>query len=225
MRSQGKFATGFVVTLLFVVLISGCGEKKPDQAVSSPNWDALLQEGASVTNEFGSFVLHLTNVADLTIASGKLVACDGFVFESEPVYGEFPTGRFPVVLTVAQFSNDQRIACAVVQFNSNPASRWEFCGSYGVDSGTGSYLDPKAAVLLEKRLLKDPNGYLQVIAEMERRQVNTWSWANLVLDEATGLNQILFSSGVGDGGYNCFVGYDNQGNPTKLVTDFQILNP
>jgi hypothetical protein len=225
MLSQAKFATGFLVILLFVVLISGCGEKKPGQTVSSPNWDALLQEGASITNGFGSFVLRLTNVADLTIASGRLVAGDGFAFESEPVSGEFPTGRFPVILTVAQFSNDQRIACAVVQFNSNPARRWEFCGSYGVDSGTGSYLDPKAAALLEKRLVKDPDSYLQVIAEMERRQVNTWSWANLVLDEATGLNQILFSSGVGDGGYNCFVGYDDQGKPTRLVTDFQILNP
>jgi hypothetical protein len=220
-----KFVIKLTVVALCAVLLPACRERKPDQTIGSPDWDALLKDGASITNGFGSFVLHLTNVADLTISSGRLVACDGFVFAQSPLAGKFPAGKFPVVLAVAQFSNDQRVACAVVQFSSKPASRWNFCGSYGVDSGTGSYLDAKAAALLEKRLQKDPNGYLKIIADMEQRQVNTWSWANLTLDELTGLNQVLFSSGVGDGGYNCFVGYDDHGKPTKLVTDFQILKP
>lgn len=222
---------GLLCLAVLLSLLSGCtktpkesyeSEAKPER---SPDWDVLLVGGVRFTNEFGSFTLHLTNIADITIASGKVVACDGFVFDSHPLKAEFPTGKFPVCLAVAQFTNDQRVACATVRFGTNPAVRWEFCGSYGVDSGTGCYMDVQAAKLLEKRMEREPNYFMKLIPELEKQQVNTWSWLNLRLEEASGLNAVLFSSGVGDGGYNCFVGYDAAGKLTKLVTDFSILSP
>lgn len=227
--SELVLTLGGILTAL--LLVSGCTKSTNENAESetkpaqSPDWEALLVEGSSNSNQFGSFTLRLTNVAELVVTSGKLVACDGFVFDSHPLTAEFPLGKFPVQLAVAQFSNDQRVAAATVQFNTNAAVRWEFCGSYGVDSGTGCYLDVTAAKLLEKRTEREPNFFMTLLPQMEKQQVNTWSWLNLAVDETSGLNAVLFSSGFGDGGYNCFVGYDSAGKPAKLVTDFGILNP
>lgn len=216
---------------LMALLVSGCTKvaketvESEDNLAKSPDWEALLVDGSSVSNQLGSFTLRLTNMAEIVVASGKVVACDGFVFDSHPLKAEFPLGKFPVQLAVAQFSNDQRVACATIVFSTNAAVRWEFCGGYGVDSGTGCYMDVKTAKLLEKRMEREPNYFMKLIPEMEKQQVNTWSWLNLRLEEASGLNAVLFSSGFGDGGYNCFVGYDAAGKPAKLITDFGILNP
>lgn len=213
------------------LFVSGCTKvaketvESEDKPAKSPDWEVLLLDGSSVSNQFGNFTLRLTNKAEIVIASGKLVACDGFVFDSQPLKAEFPLGKFPVQLAVAQFPNDQRVACATLVFSTNTAVRWEFCGGYGVDSGTGCYMDVKAAKLLEKRMEREPNYFMKLIPEMEKQQVNTWSWLNLRLEEASGLNVVWFSSGFGDGGYNCFVGYDAAGKPAKLITDFGILNP
>jgi hypothetical protein len=225
-RRSHKLATAALMATIVVVLQSSCMKKKTDDVVvQSPDWESLLKDGSAFTNELGQFTLRLTNVVDLTIASGKVVACDGLVFETEALAGKFPAGKFPIMLAVAHFSDDQRVACAVVRFNQAKTVRWKSCGGYGVDSGTGCYMDAKAAAILEKRFLKEPDFPTKVIAELEKHQINTWSWANITLDEATGLNCVLFSSGVGDGGYNCFVGYDEGGTPTMLVTDFGLLSP
>jgi hypothetical protein len=37
-------------------------------------------------------------------------------------------------------------------------------------------------------------------------------------------NLVRVSSGVGDGGYPVYVGYDAAGNPTRVVVDFLLLH-
>jgi len=48
-------------------------------------------------------------------------------------------------------------------------------------------------------------------------------FANVTVDIADSANIIAFSSGWGDGRYASFFGYDMQGEPVCLVTDFQVL--
>jgi siroheme synthase len=50
-----------------------------------------------------------------------------------------------------------------------------------------------------------------------------WSWANHVLDDETGLNIVLFSSGWGNGQYKTYWGLDARGAALCLMTDFQVL--
>ncbi len=37
-------------------------------------------------------------------------------------------------------------------------------------------------------------------------------------------NLAYFSSGNGDGGYPVYVGFDAEGNPTRVVVDFYLLH-
>jgi hypothetical protein len=38
------------------------------------------------------------------------------------------------------------------------------------------------------------------------------------------VNLVLFSTGVGDGGYPVFVGFDRDGEPTRFVIDFLLVH-
>lgn len=110
---------------------------------------------------------------DLVITSGRFVACDPwFCANASPFEAPLiEPGRYRVALEVARFSNeDQRIALAAVIFRHQLPVRWEnartaddtdkilafqdaetarrladaFVG-YGVDSGTGCFLDAQTA--------------------------------------------------------------------------------
>ena len=37
-------------------------------------------------------------------------------------------------------------------------------------------------------------------------------------------NLVRVSTGIGDGGYPVYVGYDADGNPTRVVVDFLLLH-
>ena len=88
---------------------------------------------------------------------------------------------------------------------------------YGVDAGTGCFVDAPAAESLEDSEIHD-----RLTADIERTYRHTWSWANVrVLDD--GANVVAFSSGGGDGFYTSWWGLDATGEPLCLVTDFGLL--
>lgn len=93
---------------------------------------------------------------------------------------------------------------------------------YGVDSGTGCFIDLSAAKVLELKMRENPDYYEEIIAAMDRTYVSTWSWANIPLGKG---NLVAFSSGFGDGGYASYWGLDAAGEISVVVTDFSVVNP
>jgi hypothetical protein len=134
-------------------------------------------------------------------------------------------------------SGDQRIAAARLRFTHHAAEWWDlallpdqdmselesdqFFG-YAVDSGTGSFMDLRAAKKLDKRMASDSDNVHEIIREMEPTYVHTRSWAMLDVDHDGELNAAVFSSGVGDGVYASFWGWSGEGLAC-LVTDFGVL--
>lgn len=70
----------------------------------------------------------------------------------------------------------------------------------------------------------DEDYFETLITEMEKTYVNTWSWVNLEMDPETNANLIAFSSGLGDGCYASYFGFDEKHNPMILVTDFGVFS-
>ena len=197
-----------------------------------------LLDGVAFRDEQGLSTLRLRHVADLVVSSGEIVAADGIVlFQDElPFTLRVPLGRFPVILSLAESQGgDVRVAFARVQFGQAAPVRWELAlrpgqdpaklgrdeiFGYGVDSGTGSFLDVAAL----RQLGAHPDYGDRMIAELDAHQVFSWSWAEMVLDAASGANVIVFSSGWGDGVYGSYFGYDTSGQVVALVTDFGVLD-
>ena len=204
-------------------------------------YSKLLQDGLELRSDWGNANLRCHKMGDLVTPHGKIVACDPFVFPETPAFSvQLSPGRYPVLLSVATFGGrDQRVAYAAVLIRDGHPHHWEvallpgqdvgslepgemFC--YGVDSGTGCFMDPRASEVLTERMNDDEDYAQTLIAEMDKTYVHTWSWANLEIDPSNNANLIAFSSGLGDGCYPSYFGFDEQNNPMMLVTDFGVFN-
>lgn len=184
----------------------------------------------------GDLTLRQQRIADLRLPTGKLVATDAFVFiAAQPFELLFPCGVFPVVLSVAHFSGDQRVAFASICFRDSAPVAWDmltldgqnpsqleeghFFG-YGVDSGTGCFIDASAGKVLERKMAAEPEFYEEMMAAMDRTYVHTWSWLNMPFGQG---NLVAFSSGYGDGAYATYAGFGSDGEIAVVVTDFSVV--
>ena len=191
-----------------------------------------LQDGCRVQ----SMTLVHRPVGSLLLPTAQLVACDPLVIpEMEPFSFPMPQGQFPVILSIAQMAEDQRVAFATIRFNQTAPVVWdmltiegqddsklkedEFFG-YPVDSGTGCFMDREAGRILDGRMREQSDYYETLIAEMEKTYQHTWSWLNIDFDD---VNLVAFSSGYGDGAYPTYLGYSPDGEVAAVVTDFAVI--
>jgi len=178
------------------------------------------------------------NIGKINIESGKIIACDPVVMsDAKPYTQEFPRGQFPVHLAIAQFNSDQRVAFSRILFSDKPVVKWEFAlpegekqlplfgdssYSYGVDAGIGLFIDAKANAAFDSLRNKDGRLWEKVfIHQMEKRTHITWQY---MLYGFGDYNLAAFTTGVGDGSYSTYVGYDDKGQVCRLLTDFGLVN-
>jgi len=201
-----------------------------------------------IEDERGTFVTEY--LADLVLPTGSIVACDAIVSRAAPPFQKkVPPGRYPVVLSLANpntgYLAGKQYPFAQVRLSDKRPVRWEMATragedlasldpdneddffGYPVDSGTGCFMDESARQLWDDldeeadRVFTDA-----LIAKMGQQPTATesiWVAANVVVDPMTGANLIAFPSGVGDGLYPSFWGYDADDKLACLITDFCLI--
>jgi hypothetical protein len=194
--------------------------------------------------KLGEATIEVRQIAALHVTSGKIVACDPLVFpDSSPFTTLVPAGDHPVVVAIDSRGDDERIACAKLQWSDAEPTSWlialvdgqdpatlkdgEYFG-YGVDAGLGCFMDADAAQLYTRRLnenLDDVsfNYFDHVLQrELEVNYKHTRDWCDHRPVAGDPRNVIIFSSGLGDGFYPSYFGIAG-GVPVCLVTDFLLL--
>jgi hypothetical protein len=189
---------------------------------------------------FGRAVATMVEKAGhVVLPTGRLVASDAFIIDALPFTTIVPPGRHPVsVLRVDLAGPDRRVGAALVRVAAEEPVSWElalvegqdpsvlgpgeFFG-YGVDGGTGSFTSPEAT-----ERLKDSAAH-GTYSEALMAGLNPGAGAlplsfTVEVDPASGANVVAFPSGFGDGAYPSFVGFDRQGRPAVVLTDFGILD-
>lgn len=187
-------------------------------------------------------LIRCERAGDLVVVSGYVVACDPLTCPETPAFStRIVPGQYPVDLSVLHFGNrDQRVACARVRLTDELAVNWQLAVQqgqdidaledsehvgYGVDSGTGCFMDSIVAKRLMKELEQDDDCWEALNKQLDSTYVNTWSWANTVVDNQTGANLVAFSTGSGDGFYTSYFGLNRWEELVCLVTDFAELSP
>lgn len=222
--------------------------------MSEPNYGRAFQDGLVMTSPTGDntngetehLALRTHILGKLVVTSGKIVACDPLIMPDElPFADTIAPGRYPVIISVAELAaNDECVAFALLRLSERPAVRWENAAPqgknlvelepnhvyrYGVDTGTGCFMDADAAQALQalanaaKRGDHEDDSGLMAALLASGNGIGGWQ-ANFVLDEATGANVIAFTYGLGDGFYPSFWGYDASGQRVALVTDFEVID-
>lgn len=204
-----------------------------------PDFSVLFVEGKEIETEIGPVVLRRRAAGELTLTSGRVVACDPLTLaDAEPFTRAAPIGTFPVTLSVAHFEDgDRRVAGVLVRFADRGVARWEMAVhsgeepselsegeifGYPADSGTGCFMDDETASLVAEHM--DEDEFADALgAELERTYEDTWSWANVEFDPDAGANVVAFSTGVGEGLYASYFGLDAAGEVVCIVTDFSLF--
>lgn len=207
------------------------------------NFGDAFADGAVFTGDGANFVddpkVAVAEVARIRLRSGRVIA-------SEPSLLDWPEnqraftqtvrpGEYPVLLSEVV---GLAPAAIMVRFSELPVVEWRMATrdeeniddlglgqifAYGVDGGTGGFVDADAAIQLAGRSdwfdSTAPNIDQEMFAAFDKGQ----SYFALVLDESTGANVVGCKAGYGDGAYASYWGLDRNGDPAQLVTDFAVL--
>lgn len=209
------------------IIMSVDATKQSDASLFLDN----LGKPMTLPDNGGQFELTAYCLPDIALPSGQIVASDGFIMEGGPFSRQVKPGAYPLFLAIAKFSNDKRVAFAMLRFSDAPVSRWEMAVTkgqdpdklqkdeifgYGVDSGTGCFCDFEAQRVLVDAFDPDGSFFNDVIGKM-----STCEWVHIKTPKGSAA---LFSSGFGDGSYASYFGLDEAGNAAVLVTDFGVLD-
>lgn len=209
----------------------------PGRVVATPTlFETAFNKGT--TQSLNDKILHLygVTIGKIKIVSGHIIACDPMHIDEYgiPFTQAFPTGEFPVQLSIAKLDNAETIAFARINFGDESVSKWEFAllegqapiavggeemHGYGVDGGVGIFVDEQASQVLDKK--KAENMDAEVFKEMEKHYHDRWKYTMYNFGKH---NLAAFSTGLGDGRYATYIGFDAKGKPCRLVTDFGIID-
>ena len=204
--------------------------------IDSNTESALFENAIPANSEIAR--LESMDIANINIPTGQLVACDPLTcWQVTPFAKQTMTGAYTVEALIAHYdSGDQRIAAASLKFNSERPARWEIAVTaeqdpdslsdgeifgYGVDSGTGCFMDFEAGQQLLERMEENDGYFEHMISEMDETYVHTRSWATI--RPFQGYEISIFSSGVGDGFYPSYWGFGPDSAICRLTTDFGLL--
>jgi hypothetical protein len=215
---------------------------EPDLARIVEDLPQALADGLTVEGIGGRATLHHRHVGDLIVTSGAIVACDPEVIEEDrvwPFLTRVAPGQYPLILSIAHFTNDQCVAYAILRLREQQPVHWdvatfpaeamsdEYEGgqipAYGVDSGIGCFMDADAARVWARRINHATSLNHEIADEMDKNGVDTCSWATISLAPEMPANLIAFSAGAGDGCYASYFGYGGDDVVVCLVTDFALF--
>lgn len=176
----------------------------------------------SIQNKPVRFSSH--PMADLILPSGRVAACEEpglppFAIRVAP--GSYPTFicnaewvRYPNI--ASKYNREVRTVFSMVRFSDEPAVEWELAAiegiddpkrwCYGVDGGMGCFTSPEC----DKAF--DDDWY---------ESTTHFDDYSLYVNNAG--TRILFPSGLGDGEYFSYWGFDASGRPAQLITDYKVL--
>jgi hypothetical protein len=179
-----------------------------------------FEEGHRVYTLAGTGKTKIHRLANDVLPSGKISTgypSDNFTNETNKVQPQVPPGTYSVFISVVRNTGMVgAFAFVTLKFTNAKTVSWEAVGRFFTDSGDGCICDVEVTELLSKKrkeMSREAWGQLKTGALHDGD-------GNLILDEKTGANAIIFRTG--DWSYNCFIGRDNNGQISSFVIDGRV---
>ena len=157
------------------------------------------------------------------LPSGRVVVGE-YLFDADPLGFQVASGAYPAHATLARYKGEDNdsVAFATLVLSDAPTVRWEEATDIAVDGGTTTITSVEGRDELRRVFDEDPVSLDLDDAIFDSMVAHDYLGTNWKLTPET--NLVRVSSGVGDGGYPVYVGYDAAGNPTRVVVDFLLLH-
>lgn len=212
-------------------------ETAPSEVTALPHlFETAFIKGSTQIREMDTISLYGVNIGKLKVPTGTIIACDPMHIDEYgiPFTQVFPTGEFPVQVAVAKIKSEERIAFARISFSDAPVVKWAFAlrrgdkempiggedrPGYSVDAGVGVFIDSASNKSLNRDYVTNMD--TGIYLELEKNYRRVWRYAIFNFKD---YNLATFSSGFGDGYYSSYIGFDANGKPCRLLTDFNVLD-
>lgn len=192
--------------------------------------------------------MEVMEIGNVSLPSGKVIVRDPLVYlnaKEKPYFVEVPKGNFPVKIAVAKFEDwGDRYAAVKVEFTKEKAivyrealigeeelgdSEEEDYFGFVVDAGLACITDTQVVSYVDKFIseLDVENIYDDYFAELFAKnykenpdnQRDLGDWINWKVP-GTEYQIPIFASGLGDGVYPAYFGYDAKGEICSLYIHF-----
>jgi hypothetical protein len=200
-------------------------------------FENAFQVGTTQQLKGSTYNFYGITIGKLKVTSGRIVACDPLHVDEygKPFTQLFPTGEFPVQLSIAKLGHGEVVAFSRIAFNDDPVERWEFAllegqasipvggeemHGYSVDAGVGIFMDEAGIKNLDTKRIWDMEGKHEIFQEMNKHYHNDWKYTMFNFGNH---NMAAFTTGLGDGRYATYIGFNAKGQPCRLLTDFGLF--
>jgi len=191
-----------------------------------------------IDTEFGRMQIEKIEAGKLKLTTGKIVATDPILMYDDESYSvSVKPGTYPVnIYTGKTEKRKNQNVLAELKFNDNIPVKWElalykgensnqfghdeFMG-YEVENGLGCFMDQRVMEMLDVMDDEELENYEKNVKTKVRQ--SDISCADILIDEKTNLNIIVFASGWNEGVFPTYYGFDKQNNLARLVTDFMVI--
>ena len=188
-------------------------------------------------------LLETYDAGRIVLPTGRIVACDPLLTNDMKSFATvFPSGSFPV--NIHRERESGCIAYVEIAFSENKIARWQMALTegqhiadledgeifgYPVESGMGCFMDMETQddlTRLEMKLFRRKGAdFMGIYEEFFHGYFfdsagATNQYAFLKPDENKEGNICAFETGYGEGFYASYIGFDEAGNPGKLVSEF-----
>ncbi|MBU4538382.1 MAG: DUF4241 domain-containing protein [Weeksellaceae bacterium] len=188
-------------------------------------------------------LIETFDAGKINLTTGRLVACDPLITSDMKDFKiNFPQGEFPVLVHKERESNC--VAYVEIVFGDSPISEWKMATTegqniedlkgeeifgYPVESGMGCFMDVETQDCLnhlENKLFHRKGGEFMGIYEEffhdhffdENGAIDQFAF--LKPDDEKQGNVFAFETGYGEGFYASYIGFGNDNQPVKIVTEF-----
>jgi hypothetical protein len=211
----------------------------PPKIVAAPHlFETAFIKGTTQNGKSATVNLYGITIGKIKVISGHIIACDPLHIDEygKPFTQVFPTGEFPVQLSIAEVAGEETAAFARINFSDEPVVKWQLAllegqqplpvgdkeiHGYSVDAGVGIFMDQQATKALDTKRIWDLESKHELFKEMNKHYHGGWRYAIYNFGEH---NLAAFTTGVGDGRYATYIGFDADGKPCRLVTDFRLFD-
>jgi len=189
-----------------------------------------LCHGEVFQTDAGRVKIHCRHIGDVVIVSGRMVMCSpeacglaGGVSSFEPVLS---AGRYPVILALAEQADGTWIvASASVRLTDRLPVSWEVAplAIYSEHAELDAFMDAEAEkVFGDMMLANETKTWHDMLRALEENSQGYISWANILLDERTGLNLIVWANGGDVGSRGNGTGLDAEGRRVCITSFYQL---
>lgn len=225
-----------LVAQVYKVATHDTVKNMPYNVTAKPEiFETAFFQGTEVKSDTFLIKFYAINIGKIEVESGSLIASEPWwVYDKHPFITKFPIGQFPVQLSMAKVNQNEFVAFSRILFSDRAVHDWEFALKQGqqqipifgdsiyfypVDGGIGGFMDDSSYNNFQALDTASQSQVMEILTKELDKNQNLYANINY-----KNINIIAFSSGLGDGGYATYIGFDKDGNPCRLLTDFDLID-